>query len=106
MITLTEIAQEKIKEIAESEGVKPIIRVSILGGGCASFQYNLDFETVPKDLDETFDINGITVVIDPLSAQYIEGTLVDYKEELISSGFIFISDKIKSSCGCGNSVNF
>jgi iron-sulfur cluster insertion protein len=104
MITITEKAIEKFKEISEAEGIGHLkVRLQVIGGGCSGFQYDIAFEDVPTDIDELIDINGITVVIDPLSMQYLDGVEIDYLDGLMSSGFKFINPNFSSACGCGSS---
>jgi iron-sulfur cluster insertion protein len=106
MITLTEKASEKVKEIASSEGLEGQgLRLRVVGGGCSGFSYDLYFEDTPTDMDETFESNGIKLFCDPLSAQYLEGTEVDYVEGLHGSGFKFNNPNVKGTCGCGSSFS-
>ncbi|MFC1643174.1 HesB/IscA family protein [Myxococcota bacterium] len=73
MITLTPIAANKVKEIAETEGLQGQgLRLRVVGGGCAGFQYDLYFEEKPTEMDEVFDSHGIALYVDPLSFQYLE----------------------------------
>ena len=104
---ITELAKEKIKEIAESEGIgHTSVRVKISGGGCSGHVFSMDFDNVPGELDETLLIDDIQVIIDPLSFQYVEGVKMDFKTTPLGSGFAFSDGEIKSTCGCGNSVEF
>lgn len=108
MITITEEAIEKAKEVAEAEGITDLfIRVKILGGGCAGFKYDMYFEEVPPmELDEVFDHDGIKIVCDPLSFQYLDGTEISWEENLLSGGFKFNNPNVSSKCGCGSSFAF
>lgn len=106
MITLTEKAIEKIKEIAESEGLPLSIRIKILGSGCSGFQFDMTFEDKYSDMDETLKINEIQLIIDQMSFQYISGINIHYEEFTFGGGFKFSGGEIKSSCGCGNSYEF
>lgn len=103
---LTELAIKKIKEFADSEGIPYIVRMKVLGGGCAGMTQDMSFETKIMDMDEQFDFEDVKIIIDPLSYQYLEGTTVDYIESQFGGGFKFINPNIKSSCGCGSSVSF
>lgn len=108
MITITETAATKIKEIALAEGLenKPI-RLKILGGGCAGFAYDLYFEEQTTPMDEIFETYELTLCVDPLSFQYLDGTEVDYLDRgIMGAGFKFINPNIKATCGCGSSVSF
>ena len=106
MITLTDKAAEKVKEIRESEGLGAQgLRVRVIGGGCAGFQYDLYFEEAPTDLDENFESHGVKLYVDPLSYQYLDGTEIDYVEGLHGAGFKFVNPQAKSTCGCGSSFS-
>lgn len=107
MIQLTDIAKQKLKEIAEAEGLEnQFVRVKIQGGGCAGFSYDMGFEATAKDTDEVIEIDGVKLIVDPISHQYLEETTIDYLDSLIGAGFKFINPKATGSCGCGNSVSF
>lgn len=104
MITLTVKAAEKIKEIAKEERIDNLsLRVKVIGGKCAGFSYDLYFDQSIAELDETFNQEGIILIIDPLSFQYIDGCEIDFIEKVSGSGFSFTNPNIKSSCGCGES---
>ena len=109
MISLTEKAAAKIKEIADSEGIPLIIRMKILGGGCASFQNDLQFveENNISELDEVItDPTSIKIIVDQLSLQYLDPTILDYLDGNFESGFKFISGNVKTTCGCGKSSSY
>lgn len=108
MITMTEKALDKVKEIRStdpelkgSEG----LRVRIIGGGCSGFSYDLHFEDEVTEMDQTFDVNGIKIYVDMMSYQYVDGTEIDYVEGLHQSGFKFLNPTAKSTCGCGSSFS-
>ena len=104
MITLTPLAAEKVKEIAQAEGLEEQgLRLRVIGGGCAGFQYDLYFEDSPSPTDETFDSHGIKLYIDPLSFQYLDGTEIDFVETVLGSGFKFGNPNVSGTCGCGSS---
>ncbi len=106
MIHITDKAVAKIKEISEAEGIGHCrVRLRVIGGGCAGFTYDLYYEEVPTDTDEMEDINGVTVVIDPLSYQYLDGVEIDYVEKSMSEGFTFNNPNVSGSCGCGSSFS-
>lgn len=107
MITLTKKAVAKIKEISELEGIgHTCIRVKIVGGGCAGMMHDMSFEDVKRDDDDLIEMDGVKLIIDPISAQYMENTTVDWEDRIISSGFTFKSPDITGSCGCGKSVSY
>jgi len=104
MISITLLAADKVKEISKSEGLDGQgLRLRVIGGGCAGFQYDLYFEDKPTELDERFDSNGVALFIDPLSYQYLDGTEIDYVESAHGSGFKFGNPNVTSTCGCGSS---
>ncbi len=107
MITLTPEASKELKQIAAAEGLEEqFVRLSIKGGGCAGFTYDMCFIPLSDDNDEVFTIDGIKFAIDSISIQYFEDTTVDYIDSLIGAGFKFLNPKATGSCGCGNSVSF
>jgi iron-sulfur cluster insertion protein len=105
---LTEKAKEKIKEIAESEGIGHCsVRVKIVGSGCSGWTIEMEFDDRVSELDEIIKIdNDIQIIIDPLSYQYINDVKMDYEEGVISSGFRFSDGAIKGTCGCKSSYSF
>lgn len=106
MISITQLAAEKVKEIATTEGLMGQgLRLRVIGGGCAGFQYDLYFEEAPTDLDERFQSNGIDLFVDPLSFQYLDGTEIDFVDGPHGSGFKFGNPNVSSTCGCGSSFN-
>lgn len=106
MIDLTEKAVAKIKEISEAEGIGHLkVRLRVIGGGCAGFAYDLYYEEVATDFDEVIDVKGITLIIDPLSLQYLDGVEIDYAERSMSEGFTFNNPNVSGTCGCGSSFS-
>jgi iron-sulfur cluster insertion protein len=104
MITLTPLAAEKVKEIAQAEGLdNQGLRLRVIGGGCAGFQYDLFFEENPLPADESFDSHGVKLYVDPLSYQYLDGTEIDFVETVLGSGFKFNNPNVSGICGCGSS---
>ena len=81
------------------------LRLKVIGGGCAGFSYDLFFEDKATSMDEEFEENGIKMYIDPLSFQYLDGTVIDYVEGLMGSGFKFNNPNVTSTCGCGSSFS-
>lgn len=107
MIYVTEKAAIKVKELSEAEGIGYfIVRVKVVGGGCAGFTYDMFFDDMIKDIDEVTEFDGIKVLIDPLSFQYMDGMTVDFVESQFGTGFKFLNPNAKGSCGCGSSVSF
>lgn len=106
MITLTQKAVDKVKEISESEDIGyQTIRVSVKGGGCAGFTYDMEFSDQISELDEVVEQSGIKIVTDPLSIQYLENVEIDFVEGPFGGGFKFNNPTVKSTCGCGSSFS-
>jgi iron-sulfur cluster insertion protein len=106
MITLTEKAASKVKEIRDTENLgEQGLRLRVIGGGCSGFQYDLFFEDEVNDMDEQFESAGIRLYVDMISHQYLDGVEVDYVEGLHGAGFKFLNPNAKSTCGCGSSFN-
>lgn len=105
-VKLTEVAAAKVREIAKEEGLEDQgLRVQVKGGGCSGFQYDLYFDEKPTDMDIVCESRGVRIFIDPLSAQYLEGTEIDYVEGLTGAGFKFGNPNVKGTCGCGSSFS-
>jgi len=106
MITITEKAAGKVKEIAEAESLAGQgLRLRVVGGGCSGFSYDLYFEDKLGEMDEEFESNGVKLYVDPMSFQYLEGVEIDYVEGLHGAGFKFNNPNSKGSCGCGSSFS-
>jgi iron-sulfur cluster assembly accessory protein len=103
IVSLTPAAAAKIRTLMESESDVSVLRVAIEGGGCSGFQYGLGFDRGSQEGDHEFDCEGVTVVVDPFSAPYLQGATVDYLETIQESGFKIENPNAVSSCGCGHS---
>ncbi len=105
MITLTESAAAKIKELLEQEPEADlgVLRVAIQGGGCSGFQYALGFDRGAQDGDNEVEMHGVKVVIDPFSAPYLAGSEIDYVDALMGAGFAINNPNVQAACGCGSS---
>lgn len=105
-LDLTAKAIEMVKEAMEAEKLDGHgLRVFVQGGGCAGFQYGLDFDDKPRagDFEMTFD--GLTVYVDSISAMHLEGTSIDYVMGISGAGFKFNNPGAKTTCGCGSSFS-
>jgi len=107
MITMTDRAVAELKRAIAEEKVSDIyVRVGVKGGGCSGFQYTLTLdEGYDEGKDTVYDEQGLKVVIDKRSAMYIEGTKLDYIEDLNKRGFKFDNPQSKGTCGCGSSFS-
>lgn len=104
MINLTDPAASQLQSLlAEQDPPEPGLRVFVQGGGCAGLQYGMAFETTARDGDTVLDVNGVRLFVDAFSAQYLEGTCIDYQDTLMGSGFRVDNPNAIASCACGNS---
>jgi iron-sulfur cluster assembly protein len=102
-ITLTDVAASKIGELLSGqEDNAQALRVAVRGGGCSGFQYALAFDK-PKDDDHIFEVDGVAVVVDKVSMQFVFGSEVDYVEGLQGAGFQVNNPNVVAACGCGSS---
>jgi len=102
-VTVTERAARKIGEILGREPSGTMLRVSVQGGGCSGFQYKFDTERAKADDDIVIERAGATVLIDPISLDYMAGSEIDFVDDLIGSSFKVHNPKATASCGCGTS---
>ena len=102
-VTVTERAAQKIGDILRREPAGAMLRVSVEGGGCSGFQYKFDTEHAKADDDIVIERSGATVLIDPLSLNYMAGSEIDFVDDLIGSSFKVNNPKATASCGCGTS---
>lgn len=106
MITLTESASVKVKELIDQEGQDGLmLRVAVRPGGCAGFSYEMFFDSEKDSEDMINDEFGVPVVVDPSSAQLLTGATLDYKDGLQGAGFAIDNPNAQKSCGCGNSFS-
>jgi len=101
-ITLTDRAATKIKELLTEQTDEQALRVAVRGGGCSGFQYALAFDQ-RKDDDHVFERDGVNVVVDKTSMQFVFGSEVDYVDGLQGAGFAVNNPNVEAACGCGSS---
>jgi iron-sulfur cluster assembly accessory protein len=104
-INLTERAARRIKEIMGGEPSGSMLRVSVNGGGCSGFQYAFDIERTRQDDDIAVERDGVTVLIDQVSRQYMEGATIDFVDDLMGQSFKIENPLATASCGCGTSFS-
>ena len=105
-LQFTDVAAKKVKIlIADEENPNLRLRVYITGGGCSGFQYGFTFDDAINDGDMTIEKEGVALVVDPMSLQYLVGGCVDYTEGLEGSRFIVTNPNAKTTCGCGSSFS-
>jgi iron-sulfur cluster assembly accessory protein len=102
-VDVTEAALRRIAEISEAEGAPKLLRVAVLGGGCSGFQYEFALEDGPGPEDAV--LGGGRVLIDPESMPFLQGSTIDFKEELIGARFAVENPNATASCGCGTSFS-
>jgi iron-sulfur cluster insertion protein len=101
---LSDSAVSKVRELVEEEGNQDLkLRVFVTGGGCSGFQYGFSFDEVQDDEDAVIEKDGISLLVDPMSYQYLVGATVDYQEGLQGSQFVVQNPNASSTCGCGSS---
>ncbi len=105
LVTVTEAASTQIKRLLDTEGKTEshALRMKVVGGGCSGLQYQLAFDDQDKDGDTEIESNGVRVVVDEKSALYLMGTILDYVDSLMESGFKIENPNAKTTCGCGQS---
>ena len=104
MITVTETAAGKIRALLEKEGnLTQGLRVAVRGGGCSGFQYHLEFEETPGEMDQVVESKGIRVFVDPKSSLYLNGVVLNFDDGLMGSGFQIENPNARTTCGCGES---
>ena len=105
-IRLSEPAASKVASLVEEEGNQDLkLRVFITGGGCSGFSYGFTFDEGAAEDDAVIERDGVTMLIDPMSYQYLSGSEIDYKEDLQGSQFVVTNPNASSTCGCGNSFS-
>ena len=103
-LVFTSAAARKVRELIDEEGKPELkLRVYIQGGGCSGFQYGFTFEDGPGEDDLAVERDGVTLLVDPLSLQYLMGAEVDYRENLQGAQFVIRNPNAKTTCGCGSS---
>ena len=108
MINVTEMAAGKIQELLTEENrIGAGLRVFVQGGGCSGFQYGLMIDEGQGDAaaDQVFEVNGVRLLVDPISLRYLKGAEVDFVDNTMGGGFTIKNPNAKSTCGCGSSFN-
>jgi iron-sulfur cluster insertion protein len=105
-LLFTDAAAHKVGELIREEANPALkLRVYVQGGGCSGFQYGFTFDERIEDGDMTVDNQGVTLVIDPMSFQYLIGAEIDYREGLDGAQFVIRNPNAKTTCGCGSSFS-
>ncbi len=105
LVSLTASAAAKIRELQadEPEGEAGVLRIAVQGGGCSGFEYALGFDAGAQEGDLEVESEGVTVVVDPFSAPYLQGATIDFLNTLQEAGFKIENPNVSSACGCGHS---
>ena len=105
-LIFTDSAADKVKQLVDEEGNPDLkLRVFVQGGGCSGFQYGFTFDEVTNDDDPQMTKNGVTLLIDAMSLQYLGGAEIDYKEDLQGAQFVIKNPNATTTCGCGSSFS-
>lgn len=103
-LVFTDSAAAKVKDLLLEEGNPELkLRVFVQGGGCSGFQYGFTFDEAVNDDDTVLDKNGVQLLVDPMSFQYLVGAEIDYKDDLEGSQFVIRNPNANTTCGCGSS---
>lgn len=105
MVTITDKAESKIRELMQEEQEVEGLRIYVRGGGCHGYQYGMAFESKVGEDDTIIEKGGIKVIMDPQSAPLLSGAEVDYVDSLQGSGFSIKNPQAKTTCGCGSSFS-
>ena len=105
-LLFTDSAAAKVKALIDEEGNPDLkLRVFVTGGGCSGFQYGFTFDEASNDDDTVMEKNGVTLLIDPMSYQYLVGAEIDYQESVEGAQFVIKNPNATSTCGCGSSFS-
>jgi iron-sulfur cluster insertion protein len=105
-LVFTDSAANKVKQLIDEEGNPELkLRVFVTGGGCSGFQYGFTFDEVQNDDDASMEKNGVTLLIDPMSYQYLVGAEIDYTEGVEGAQFVIKNPNATGTCGCGSSFS-
>ena len=107
LLVFTDAAANKVKNLIEEENNDELkLRVFVSGGGCSGFQYGFTFDENVQDGDTKVEKNGVMLLVDPMSFQYLSGAEIDYKEDLEGSQFVIKNPNATTTCGCGSSFSY
>jgi iron-sulfur cluster assembly protein len=103
MIEVTPKAVERIRQMLVENHVDGGLRLGVVGGGCSGLSYKFKFESQPRPTDNVFEVEGVKLMVDPKSFEYLNGLVLDFKDTLMERAFVFHNPNATKSCGCGKS---
>ena len=106
MITISETAVAKIQDILAEENNPDLkLRVFVQGGGCSGMQYGFTLDDAQAEDDWDLDINGVQLLVDSMSGQYLQGAQIDFRDDAMGASFVITNPNAETTCGCGSSFN-
>jgi iron-sulfur cluster assembly protein len=106
VITVTDTAARKIRQLAEKEGASPVLRVRVVAGGCSGFSYELGFDEAVAESDHVIEAaDGVRVLVDPRSAPILQGTTLEFVDALLGGGLKMLNPNAVHECACGESFS-
>ena len=103
MIEVTPNAVNRIRQMLSENGIEGGLRLGVVGGGCSGMSYKFKFEKDPRPNDNVFEVDGVKLMVDPKSYEYLKGLVLDFKDTLIERAFVFHNPNATKNCGCGKS---
>lgn len=104
LLLVTPVASDTVRNLLEQRGLQDyVLRVAVSDGGCFGMQYHMAFEESPQETDTVVEADGIRLVVDPVSSNYLKGAIIDFAEDLMGGGFRIENPNTVKSCGCGSS---
>jgi iron-sulfur cluster assembly accessory protein len=104
-VILTERAARRLREVAAGDPARPVLKITVEGGGCSGFQYKMDLVSSPEADDIVVSRDGASVAIDPMSIAYMAGSEIDFVDDLIGAAFRIRNPQATAACGCGTSFS-
>jgi iron-sulfur cluster assembly accessory protein len=105
VITVTDKAAAKIRQLAEKQAAEPVLRVRVVAGGCSGFSYELGFDARAEDDHVVAAAEGVHVLVDPKSAPIVEGSTLEFNDALLGGGLKMVNPRAKHECACGDSFS-
>jgi iron-sulfur cluster assembly protein len=103
VLIITEKAFDKVRRLAQKDGLDPVLRVGVKGGGCTGLSYFMDFDAKVRETDHVIESDEVRILCDPKSLEFLKETTLDYDTNLLSGGFKFKNPQAKKTCSCGES---